>query len=196
MSVSNLMKGKCLIISNALWNCTMNNKKTLGMEDFSELYEKFGPMVLRRCRYILKDEEKALDAMQDVFVRILEKETQITSVCSSLFYTVATRVCLNKIRSEKLRSGPQIDNLLTEIADNATANHEDVTNASLLLEQIFKASKPDTREMAILHYLDGYTLEETAQKMNMSVSGVRKRLRTLREKAIEIAALIVFALFK
>ena len=174
----------------------MNNKKTVGMEDFSELYEKFGPMVLRRCRYILKDEEKALDAMQDVFVRILEKETQITSVCSSLFYTVATRVCLNKIRSEKLRSGPQIDNLLTEIADNATANHEDVTNASLLLEQIFKASKSDTREMAILHYLDGYTLEETAQKMNMSVSGVRKRLRTLREKAIEIAALIVFTLFK
>ena len=60
----------------------MNNKKTVGMEDFSVLYEKYGPMVLRRCRYILKDEEKALDAMQDVFVRILEKETQITSVCS------------------------------------------------------------------------------------------------------------------
>ena len=128
--------------------------------------------------------------------RILEKETQITSVCSSLFYTVATRVCLNKIRSEKLRSGPQIDNLLTEIADNATANHEDVTNASMLLDQIFATSKPDTREMAILHYLDGYTLEETAKKMNMSVSGVRKRLRILREKALELAALIVFALFK
>ena len=49
--------------------------------------------------------------------------------------------------------------------------------------------------MAILHYLDGYTLEETAKKMNMSVSGVRKRLRALRAKAIEISALIVFALF-
>ena len=174
----------------------MNEKKTVEMEDFSTLYEKFGPMVLRRCRYILKDEERALDAMQDVFIRILEKGTEITSVCSSLFYTVATRVCLNKIRSEKLRSGPQIDNLLTEIADNATANHEEVTNASMLLDQIFATSKPDTREMAILHYLDGYTLEETAKKMNMSVSGVRKRLRILREKALEIAALIVFALFK
>ena len=174
----------------------MNEKKTVEMEDFSTLYEKFGPMVLRRCRYILKDEERALDAMQDVFIRILEKGTEITSVCSSLFYTVATRVCLNKIRSEKLRSGPQIDNLLTEIADNATANHEEVTNASMLLDQIFATSKPDTREMAILHYLDGYTLEETAKKMNMSVSGVRKRLRILKEKALEIAALIVFALFK
>ena len=173
----------------------MNNKKTVGMEDFSVLYEKYGPMVLRRCRYILKDEEKALDAMQDVFVRILEKETQITSVCSSHFYTVATRVCLNKIRSEKLRSGPSIDNLVMEISDNATANHEEVTDAALLLEQIFNTSKPDTKEMAILHYLDGYTLEETAKKMNMSVSGVRKRLRALRAKAIEISALIVFALF-
>ena len=38
----------------------MNNKKTVGMEDFSVLYEKYGPMVLRRCRYILKDEEKLM----------------------------------------------------------------------------------------------------------------------------------------
>ena len=30
---------------------------------FGQLYQKFGPMVLRRCRFILKDEEKALDAM-------------------------------------------------------------------------------------------------------------------------------------
>ena len=38
----------------------MNKKETVGMEDFSTLYEKFGPMVLRRCRYILKDEESGV----------------------------------------------------------------------------------------------------------------------------------------
>ena len=43
--------------------------KTVSMDDFDSLYRTFGPMVLRRCRFLLKDEEKALDAMQDVFVR-------------------------------------------------------------------------------------------------------------------------------
>ena len=38
--------------------------------NFSELYQKYGPMVLRRCRFMLHDEDLALDAMQDVFIKI------------------------------------------------------------------------------------------------------------------------------
>ena len=39
--------------------------------------------------------------------------------------------------------------------------------------------------MAVFHYVDGLTLEETARIMGMSVSGVRKRLSALRVKAIQ-----------
>jgi RNA polymerase sigma-70 factor, ECF subfamily len=157
------------------------------MNDFDELYRKFGPMVLRRCRYILKDEEKALDAMQDTFVRIFERKDRLNGVCSSLFYTVATSVCLNKIRSDRIRRGPQIDDLLEVIADTASAAHEEITDASMLLDSIFTDTKEDTRTMAVLHYVDGLTLEETANEMNMSVSGVRKRLAGLRKKALMCA---------
>jgi len=34
--------------------------------------------------------------------------------------------------------------------------------------------------MAVLHYVDGMTLEEVARETGYSVSGVRKRLRALR----------------
>jgi RNA polymerase sigma-70 factor (ECF subfamily) len=34
--------------------------------------------------------------------------------------------------------------------------------------------------MAVLYYVDGLTLEEVAEEVGMSVSGVRKRLRGLR----------------
>jgi RNA polymerase sigma-70 factor (ECF subfamily) len=34
--------------------------------------------------------------------------------------------------------------------------------------------------MAVLHYLAGLTLEEVAVEVGLSVSGVRKRLRSLR----------------
>ena len=36
------------------------------------LYEKYGPMVLRRCRQLLGDEEEAMDVTQDVFVKLLQ----------------------------------------------------------------------------------------------------------------------------
>ena len=40
--------------------------------------------------------------------------------------------------------------------------------------------------MAVYHFLDGMTLEETARETGMSVSGVRKRLRNLRKTLYEI----------
>ncbi len=33
-----------------------------------------------------------------------------------------------------------------------------------------------------MHYVDGMTLEEVARESGLSVSGVRKRLRTLKER--------------
>ena len=40
--------------------------------------------------------------------------------------------------------------------------------------------------MAVLHYVDGMTLEEVARHVGLSVSGVRKRLRILRERTQEL----------
>ncbi len=37
--------------------------------------------------------------------------------------------------------------------------------------------------MAVLHYVDGMTLEEVASHVGMSVSGVRKRLRLLKQRS-------------
>ena len=39
-----------------------------------------------------------------------------------------------------------------------------------------------TQVMAVLHFVDGLTLEEVAAEVGLSVSGVRKRIRTLRER--------------
>lgn len=163
----------------------MTSSGCISLEGFEQLYETYGPMVLRRCRYLLKDEDKALDAMQDVFVRLMERREKISSVCSSLFYTVATNICLNKIRSDSVRWAPQIDDLLNEIADKKSVHHEEKTDATLLLNYIFSDIQGKTRYMAVLHYIDGLTLEETANEMKMSVSGIRKRLSGLRKKALE-----------
>ncbi len=40
--------------------------------------------------------------------------------------------------------------------------------------------------MAVMHLLDGMTLEQVAREVGMSVSGVRKRLRKLRSRVAEL----------
>ncbi len=164
------------------------NKK-VSNEDFAELYEKFGPMVLRRCRAILKDEEKALDAMQDVFVRIIESKCKIRVLCSSLFYVTATRICLNKIRSDRLRAGPDFEKLSETFEDGSEGEKQkEKIEAKVILEKIFEERDKKDLLIATLHFVDGLTLEETALEVGMSVSGVRKRIRELQKYAQKFKA--------
>jgi len=159
---------------------------TLTNRDFSELYQKYGPMVLRRCRFILKDEEKALDAMQDVFLKIIENKYKVKDVCSSLFYVTATYVCLNKIRSDKLRTGPCLDELSEVIADELSEKENQKIEAAIILEKIFEERDQKDALIATLHYVDGLTLEETAEHVGMSVSGIRKKMNNLKKYSISL----------
>jgi RNA polymerase sigma-70 factor (ECF subfamily) len=148
--------------------------------DVEALYRKYGPMVLRRCRALLKDEERALDAMQEVFVRLLRRRESLSGEApSSLLYCIATNVCLNLIRSERGRREGSGE-LLEEIA--GADDVEAMGQARHLIEGIFAHEEGSTRTMAVLHYVDGLSLEETAARVGLSVSGLRKRLEGLRRR--------------
>jgi RNA polymerase sigma-70 factor (ECF subfamily) len=142
-------------------------------------------MVLRRCRALLRDEELAVDAMHDVFVEVLRRSAKLDmDHPSSFLYRSATNVCLNKMRSKRRKPAHYDNDLLERIA--CAPETEDRTGAKLWLDRIFEREPPSTRAMAVMHLLDGMTLEEVAQEHGMSVSGVRKRLRTLRAHVAEL----------
>jgi DNA-directed RNA polymerase specialized sigma24 family protein len=88
--------------------------------DVDALYQKYGPVVVCRCRRLLGDEILTLTA----------------------------------VRSD--------------------------LDAPLLLDRLLGRHPESTRTMAVLHFVDGMTLEQVARECGMSVSGVRKRLRGLR----------------
>lgn len=152
--------------------------------DIEDLYRRFGPMVLRRCRWMLRDEDRARDAMQDVFVQLLRRETMVAQHPSALLHRIATNVCLNLIRTRKNRPEDPVDDLLHRIA--AVEDHGGQIEARSVLDRIFGREPESTRTIAVMHLLDGFTLEETAKLTGMSVSGVRKRLRTLRGRIQEM----------
>ena len=134
---------------------------------------------------MLRDEEQALDAMQDVFVEVLRRESDLVHYApSSLLYTIATNVCLNRIRKSRRRSETGDDEVIQSLTRDDTA--EEQTLSAHFLERVFRNEPESTRTMAVLHYVDGFTLEETASQVGLSVSGVRKRLRALRRRGLEL----------
>jgi RNA polymerase sigma-70 factor (ECF subfamily) len=153
--------------------------------EIEKLYHRYGPMVMRRCRQLLQDEEEALDVTQDVFVQLLKHSDRLTAKYpSSLLYRIATNLCLNRIRDRRRHVEVHDEGILNRLADL----DETVTRleAQSLLDRLFGRHQESTRTIAVLHYVDGMTLAETAHEVGMSVSGVRKRLRNLKASMVEI----------
>lgn len=149
--------------------------------DVESLYRRYGPMVLRRCRKMLVDPQLAQDAMQDVFVQIVRRqETLDDHASSSLLYRTATNVCLNRMRTARRKPSDPDTDLMSRIA--SATKEDERGEARSLLARLFSREPGSTATIAVLHLCDGLTLEETAEEVGMSVSGVRKRLRKLRAK--------------
>jgi RNA polymerase sigma-70 factor (ECF subfamily) len=152
--------------------------------DIESLYRSHGPMVLRRCRRLLREEAKAVDAMHDVFVEILRRKDSLDdSSPAGLLLTTATHVCLNRLRTMRRKPEDREDEMLFSIAElGAQPDAESRSLARRVLDRLFAGQPESTRLIAVLHYVDRLTLEEVAAEVGMSVSGVRKRLRVLKER--------------
>ena len=65
---------------------------------------------------------------------------------------------------------------------HAPPGAENRTLAGRILDRLFAGQPESTKLIAVLHYVDRLTLEEVSAEVGLSVSGVRKRLRALKER--------------
>jgi RNA polymerase sigma-70 factor (ECF subfamily) len=153
--------------------------------DVEALYRRYGPMVLRRCRALLGDEDRALDAMQDVFVQLLRRKDRLNDrYPSSLLYRIATNTSLNVLRTA--RRNRVLAN--EEIVNNAPGRFdpEQQTLEKIMLDQVFAGEKESTRRIAAMRYVEDLTWEETSQQSGLSISGARKRLESLQKRGLAL----------
>ena len=150
--------------------------------DIAAWYERYGPMLIRRCRSLLRNDEEAMDAVHDVFVKLISAEERLHgSFPSSLLYTMATNVCLNRLRSKK-----QVNwDFLSGEGDIffSMDGAYDQVEAELTLKAIMEDESEETRTILFMYHADGMTLREIGETVGLSVSGVKKRLDVFGKRA-------------
>jgi len=165
----------------------MSRTENVYQIDVAALYRAYAPMVLRRCRHLLRDEEQAADAMQETFVRVLQHQDTLNArYPSSLLYRIATNICLNVIRSRKRRSTVSAEPFMENLAGRDEV--EDHVVNQYVLDRVFQSAREDTLVAVQMHYVEEKTLAETAKEVGLSISGVRKRLSSLRRQSEAILA--------
>lgn len=155
--------------------------------DVDAAYRQYGSVVLRRCRRLVRDESKAVDAMHDVFVNLLRARERIDDEApASLLMRMATNVCLNQLRGERRRPEDADDAALLAIAAAEEPGGQSV--ARLALRKLLGRELESTRVMAVLHHVDGLTLDEVGREVGLSAAAVRKRLAGLKARVKVFAA--------
>lgn len=149
--------------------------------DIEAFYVRYGPMVLRRCRKLLVDEQAAYDAAQEVFLKVIARRGRLTGdYPSALLFRIATNVCLNRLREDRRHGLRQHPSLLPELV--LAPAHEAAVSAGSFLDHLFKNETDDTRQIAVMYFVDGMTLKEIGAALELSTSGVHKRLDRLRRR--------------
>jgi RNA polymerase sigma-70 factor, ECF subfamily len=139
-----------------------------------QLFDRYGAMVYRRCRSILGREEAARDAVQDIFLRVMEKSPLFRGEAapSTWLYAMATLHCLQRLRDHRAH-GAKLDRLATATSGRAASSPEDRLTVSRLLDR----QSDELRLMVYLRYVDEMTMDEVADLVGYSRKTVGQRVQ-------------------
>ncbi len=146
---------------------------------FAVLVERHGPMVLRTCRGVLRDDHEAMDAYQATFLILVRKGRSLW-VRDSLgpwLHRVATRVA-GQARAKKIRS-LSLARRLAETAPRAPEGSEELIR--VVHEELDRL--PDRYRLPIiLCDLEGQTCAEAARHLGCPIGTIGSRLARGRER--------------
>jgi RNA polymerase sigma-70 factor (ECF subfamily) len=139
-----------------------------------ELYEKHAPSVYGRCRYLLKDDEAAKDALQEVFARALKALPEFRAAASPTTWImrIATHHCFNVLRAKQAAWHDE----LKAVASQRKVEQE-TPDRRELVRALIAAAPEEAGEIAVLYYVDELTQAEIAEATGRSLPTIRKRLR-------------------
>jgi RNA polymerase sigma-70 factor (ECF subfamily) len=151
--------------------------------EVARLYQRYGFFVLRRCQLILRQKAAAEDALQDVFVRVLRRESAGANVERPLawLYRIADNVCFDVIRRGRVRA--LVAGSMDDVAGTHPAVELEERNATLAV--LSELDERDQR-ICVMAFLDGMTQGEIATELALSRVTVNKRVQWIRDRAREV----------
>lgn len=138
--------------------------------DWEALVTQNENRLYRAALAILGDPHEAEDAVQDAFVRYLEKAPEDLESPSAWLTRVLVNGCKSRLRLAWRRVGPLPETLP---APGPEEREE--------LEELFSLP-PEDRAVIHLHYYDGFSTGEIAQMLGQRPGTVRSRLSRARER--------------
>lgn len=170
---------------------------------FERLYMAYYEVLFKKAKSILGDENKAHDVVQDLFINLWERRSDLNireSLSVYLMKAIKNR-CLNQLsyQARTTQKNHKYSRILGATEGDAISEFEEVINAKM--KQVYEASgelsSPQLRAVELIYFGD-HSYNESAQKMGISITTFRTHLsraiQKYRKKLVQsVVLLILFA---
>jgi RNA polymerase sigma factor (sigma-70 family) len=166
----------------ALLDAFASRQDSAGEAAFTALVERHGPMVLRVCRAVLRDEHAAHDAFQATFL-VLARRARSVRVGETLgpwLHGVAWRVAMRARAASARRR--RHERRAAEMASRTVEPAVNADDAEALLHEEIRRLPERFRTAVVLCDLEGLTTDHAAAKLGLPVGTVRSRLARGRDR--------------
>ena len=142
-----------------------------------EIYEKYKDKVLGYIRNHVNSPEDAEDLCSDVFVKIYSKIDTFDESKASLstwIYAMTSNTVIDFYRTNHIHS-----EIPEDLAEDKSLIEDEVLNSESLeeLAKALRALPQEQMDIIVLRYYKGLTLQEVAEKMNLSYGVTKLRHR-------------------
>lgn len=147
-------------------------------EAFDEIYHRYSTKVLRFANTFFLDKTEAEDVVQEVFVNVWVKRKELKkeqSIKSFLFTCVKNRI-YNKLRDQKKNARleeHELNSLVDETSLGVESFHD---KRKLVAFEILRSLPTGQQNIFTLSKRDGYSHQEIAQKLNISIRTVEHHI--------------------
>ena len=145
--------------------------------EFVEIFNEMHEPVRNFIYFKTGDMEIADDIAQDTFLKVWEKQNEIRrETVKSLLYTIAGNLCKNRFEHQKVvfefaSKYEHADNL---ISPEFELEMKEFNNK---LQNAIGTLKEKNRVVFLMNRIDGFTYNEIAQNLGLSVKAVEKRMK-------------------
>jgi len=169
-----------------------SDKGSMPAVDHERIYRAHRNRILNLCRLLLRDPDEAEDVAQEVFLRAFERlATQDPpNVWEAWLVRVAVNACRDRQRSGWWKSRRRPGDL-DELAPWLSSSSEDEARSREWQTRVWRqlhALNIKQRSVFVLRYIEGWSTNEVAETLNLTVAAVKTHLfRAVRHlrKAVE-----------
>jgi len=154
--------------------------KTGDKQAYALIIQRFQRQIFVYCYYLLKSQEEAEDAAQDIFIKGLEHIDRYshTVSLSAWLYKIAHNHCVDLIKKRN-------KNHQSLMAYKTNREQEKYHGYTDMIHDLLEHLHVEERQILLLRSLEGYSYEEIAAIMDLKPATLRKQYERLRKKLIK-----------